>query len=209
MNYLWSPVVKSQLSKRFPLFYPANEIIAVPVSISLLLKDLLKLVTCTLVLRQLLIYRSTKNINQGVSSTCTLLLLIVSAFGVLTYACSCYNLPVSDSGRFGVYFIEHVNYMWVVGNIIQGLKYVPQLSLNWMGLCTRGISSRFILLSLLSESVIGLGSIILLQGTDFYRKPYNLTPDSVTIMKILCLSGILYQAQFLYLGRKSYLPKGR
>lgn len=209
INYRWSPLIRFQLSKRFPLFYPANESSAIPVSRSLLFKEFISLGACGLVLRQLLAYRSTKNVYQGVSTICTVLVALISSFAIFTYACSCYNLPVSDSGRFGVFYVEHVNYMWVIANIMQSTKYAPQLCLNWMGMCTKGVSSKFVLLSLFSECVVGLGSVTFYGGYEFYRKPFNFTPGFVTFGKVLCLLGILYQAQYVYLGKKPYVPRGK
>ncbi|QLQ82530.1 hypothetical protein HG537_0H02920 [Torulaspora globosa] len=209
MNYLWSSLTRSQLSKRFPLFYPSNEPSAIPISIPLLFRDAIHVYTCALVLRQLQIYRSTKNVYQGISTTCTALIVMAISFGIFTYACSCYNLPAKDSGRFGIFFVEHVNYMWVIANIVQSAKYVPQICLNWMGLCTKGVSSKYIFLSLFSEIAVGLGSALLLQGTEFYKKPYNFIPAFVSLSNVLCLSYMFYQAQYLYQGKKPYLPRGK
>lgn len=209
MNYLWSSLTRSQLSKRFPFFYPSSERSAIPISMPLLFRDVIHLYTCGLVLRQLQIYRSTKNVYQGVSTICTALIVMVFSFGIFTYACSCYNLPASDSGRFGIFFVEHVNYMWVIANFFQSSKYLPQICLNWMGLCTKGLSSKYILLSLFSEIAVGLGSALMLQDTEFYKKPYNFTPAFVSLINVLSLSYMFCQAKYLYQGKKPYLPRGK
>lgn len=208
LNYKWSPTVRLQLSKRFPLFYALNEN-SVEVSSALIMKDVLEIVAFALVIRQLVLYRATKNINQGVSLLCISVLILVYSFAIFTYACAGYNLPYSDSGRFGVFYIEHINYLWIAGNIADCVKYVPQLSLNWMGLCTRGLSSKFVLIGSLSELIALIDTGLFPNNTVFYKRACNLTPIPVTLLNLCFLAGILYQAQFLYFGYKPSLPRGK
>lgn len=208
LNYRLSPMIRMQLSKRFPLFYPIDGT-PVPISMALLLKDLFQMTAYILVVRQLIVYRATKHTKQGVSLLCVSLLAIVCCFGVFTYTCSCYNLPASDSGRFGVYYLEHLNYLWVASNAIDSLKYVPQLSLNWMGLCTRGLSSKFVFFSLVADSLALIGAATLPNKVEFFMRSYNLIPLPVTLLKFCCLIGLLYQAQYLYTGNKPFLPRGK
>lgn len=208
LNYRLSPLLRSQFAKRFPLFYPLDKN-QVPISLLLLLKDTLIMAASALVIRQLILYRTTKHIYQGLSKICVFVLVISAIFSVFTYTCSCYNLPVSDSGRFGVFYLEHINYLWVIGNLLRAFRFLPQLTLNWMGSSTRGLSSKYVLINFLSNSIMLVGLAILPKQIEFYRCPFNLTPVFVKTIESLSLVGILYQAQFLYLGTKPYLPKGR
>lgn len=208
LNYRLSPLLRSQFAKRFPLFYPLDKN-QVPISLLLLLKDLLIMAASALVIRQLVLYRATKHIYQGLSKICLIVLIISAIFAVFTYTCSCYDLPMSDSGRFGVFYLEHINYLWVIGNVLRAFRFLPQLTLNWMGSSTRGLSSKYVLITSLGNSIMLLGLAILPQQIEFYRSPFNLTPVFVKAIETISLIGILYQAQYLYLGTKPYLPKGK
>lgn len=208
LNYKWSPIIRLQLSKRFPLFYPFDDN-SVPISSGILLGDLLQLLVSVLVLRQLISYRGTKNVHQGISLICITVIGMICCFGIFTYTCSYHNLPISDSGRFGIFYLEHVNYLWIAGNVTESMKYFPQLSLNWMGLNTRGVSSRFVFISLVAELLNLIGTAALPNNFEFYARPFNLAPRPVMLIKVCCLLGMLYQGQSLYLDKKPYLPRGK
>ncbi|AQZ18607.1 YCL002C [Zygosaccharomyces parabailii] len=204
MNYRWSPLVKSQLSKRFPLFYSMGS--SPPISFALFLKDLLFIISCFFVLRQLTVYRSTRHIYQGFSVICMFVLGLSGLFAIFTYVCACSNLPERDSGKLGVFYLEHINYLWVISYGLSAFKYVPQLTLNWMGSCTRGLSSKYITINLVA-CLIKLLSSIFPSNKEFYEKAYNLCPCVVTLIQFTCLCGIIFQAQWLYMRNRPYLPK--
>lgn len=198
--------MRLQLSRRFPLFYPIDSS-SPPVSFALLLEEALLIMSCMLVLRQLMIYRSTKHIYQGFSIISISVLSLATLFAIFTYICACHNLPEYDSGKFGVFYLEHINYLWIMGNGISAFKYVPQLSLNWMGSSTRGLSSKYIIINSLA-CLIMLMSNILPSGNEFYEYDFNACPCFVTSVQFVSLCGILYQAQSLYWGKRPYLPRG-
>lgn len=208
LNYLWSPLVRVQLSRRYPLFYPLDGQ-GIPLSVLLLIKDVLIGVSCLAVLRQLVIYRYTKHIHQSISKLCIVVLLAASTFGILTYAFSSARLPNNNSGLFGVFFIEHVNYTSVIGHILSALRFLPQLSLNWFGSSTSGLSSKFVLVSFVNKVLYLLIRNFVPHSAEFYRIPFNTTPFSVLLLELFSIVGILYQAQLLYLNNKPHLPKGK
>lgn len=208
INYKWSPLVRSQLSRRFPLFYPLTGP-GIPVSNLLLIKDIVLIICSLLVLRQLLLYQSTKHIYQGFSTTCLSILGIFSSFSIFTYFCACYNLPEHDSGKYGVFYVEHINYLWIIGNTIRAFKFLPQLTINWMGFCTRGISSKYVIINSLGCLLILLESLASPTKKDFHQNIFNNCPWIVTLVQFLSLCAIFYQAQCLYVKNKPYLPRER
>ncbi|GAV49531.1 hypothetical protein ZYGR_0P01750 [Zygosaccharomyces rouxii] len=207
INYRWSPLVRLQLSRRFPLFYPLDGS-NIPISNPLLIKDVILTICGLLVLRQLMLYQSTKHIYQGFSTTCMSIIGIFASFSMFTYFCACHNLPERDSGKFGVFYIEHVNYLWVIGNTIRAFKFLPQITLNWMGSCTRGISSKYIIVNSLACLLILVGSLVSSPNKEFHQNAFNNCPWVVTLVQFLSLCAILYQAQCLYVKKKPYLPRG-
>ena len=207
LNYLWSPLIKVQLSKRYPLFYPLNHGTGIPVSILLLIKDILIIISGVLVLRQLTVYRSTKHVHQSISKLCLLVLMTSAAFGISTYTFACSNLPENNSGRFGVFYVEHINYLWVTGNVLRAFQSVPQFSLNWIGMSTNGLSSKFVLITFLNKLILLVIRTFSLKDIEYYNVPFNLTPLLVVLSEFIFITGILYQAQYLYLGKKQHLPK--
>ena len=112
LQYILSPLIRNQLAARFPLFYPIDGT-RVPVSWTLLLTECVGLYVDTKVLQQLFNYRRTKHIHQGASYILLSIVLICLIFHVFTFACSSINLPLVNMGKFGIYYIEHINYIWV------------------------------------------------------------------------------------------------
>ncbi|CCK73421.1 uncharacterized protein NDAI_0G04360 [Naumovozyma dairenensis CBS 421] len=214
INYKYSPLVRRQLANRYPLFYSNPH--DIPISILLLLKDILMVYCDLLIFRQLYHYRTTKHIHQGISSTSTVLIIIFPVFTVFTFACSCLNLPIEDSGKFGIFYLDHINYLWIIGNFFLTFKFIPQISLNWMGLSTTGLSSKFVILNTLSNVtylliyyILSTTNLFSEQDLPFWKWPFNFKPIFVICFQLLSLLFILYQAQFLYIHSKNYLPKGK
>ena len=208
LNYTFSPLVRSQLTNRFPLFYPIDEISKIPISYILLLSDSIIVVGCINIFRQLIKYRSSKHIHQGSSKLCVTLIVIFTTFSVFTYICASHNLPI-DSGKFGIFYLEHINYLWVLGNFLCAFKMTPQVSLNWMGQSTSGLSSRFVVFSFFSFVIELLGTMLLYNERDYFQIPFNHQPIFVTLIQLILVCIIFYQAQYLYWGVKPYLPKGK
>lgn len=205
LQYMFSPLVRNQLSRRFPLFYPRDET-KVPISVGLLIAEFMNVFCVCLVLKQLIRYRSTQHIHQGLSIICVFVLLFAISFSIFTFACSSLYLPDQDMGRFGIFYLEHINYLWMIGNFLSAFHIVPQVTLNWMGSCTQGVSSKFVVLSMLSVLTAIIGNM--LAGPKiFYKIPFNHIPIFRSLSQLIFLSIILYQAQFAYLGRKPILPK--
>ncbi|CAI4056545.1 uncharacterized protein SKDI_03G0630 [Saccharomyces kudriavzevii IFO 1802] len=209
LHYRYSPLVREQLSKRFPLFYSLNDVNSIPISRFLILKDFCVFVCCLMILKQLYYYRPTKHIYQGISITSTLFLSAFLILGILTYGCSIYNLPLKNSGKFGVFYLDHINYLWVMANLVKSFKYVPQMSINWMGCSTVGLSSKFVLISFFAEFIDFLGRLIIPTSALFYEIPFNSTPFWVKLIQFVTLLIILCQVQYVYVGRKPRLPKGK
>lgn len=209
LHYCYSPLIREQLSKRFPLFYPLNEASSVPISSSLFLKDFFVFFCCLLVLRQLYYYRSTKHIYQGISITSTLFVSFFVMLGIFTYGCSIFNLPLKDSGKFGVFYLDHINYLWVMANLLKSFKYIPQMSINWMGCSTIGLSSKYVVISFFAEFIDLVGRLLIPTSASFYKLPFNSTPFWVKLVQFITLLVILFQVQYIYVGRKPRLPKGK
>lgn len=208
LQYEFSPLIRSQLADRFPLFYPMDGD-SVAISVPLLVGEVIVLLVNYKALTQLFRYRRTKHTYQGFSALFTFLLILGAVFHVFTFACSTLYLPDKNMGKFGVFYLEHLNYIWVNAQAFQCVKYVPQLSLNWMGMCTTGVSSKFVLISLLS-SVIGILShyIGFPDKSQFYLIPWNSYPLFVFICQAISVILLLYQSHFIYANRSPYLPRG-
>ncbi|CAI7055576.1 ASB_collapsed_G0005780.mRNA.1.CDS.1 [Saccharomyces cerevisiae] len=209
LHYCYSSLVREQLSQRFPLFYPLNEARSIPISSLLILKDFCVSFCCLMVLRQLYYYRSTKHIYQGISITSIIFIGVFLVLGIFTYGCSISNLPLKNSGKFGVFYLDHINYLWVMANLLKCFKYVPQMSINWMGCSTVGLSSKFVLISFLAEFIDLVGRLLIPTSVLFYEIPFNSTPFWVKLIQFVTLSVILCQVQYVYVGRKPRLPKGK
>ncbi|EDO19146.1 hypothetical protein Kpol_1050p3 [Vanderwaltozyma polyspora DSM 70294] len=208
LNYKFSPLIRQQLGNRYPLFYSIDDNSDIPISLALLILDITTLFISLFVLRQLIMYRSSKHVHQGISKFCISVILLFAIFNVFTYTCACYNLPIS-SGRFGVFYLEHINYMWVEGNLLGSFILLPQISLNWMGQSTTGLSSKFVVLSFISILTNLLGSNLAPQNLLFYERAFNFKPNFVQIIQFLSIIIILSQAQYFYRGLKPHLPKGK
>ncbi|CCC69490.1 hypothetical protein NCAS_0C05000 [Naumovozyma castellii] len=211
LNYKFSPLTRTQLSNRFPLFYPLEDP-KIPISSWLVLTHLIIIASGVSVFRQLLAYRSTKHIYQGISLTVVILLSIFSLLAVFTFACSCLNFP-KNMGKYGIFYLDHINYLWLAGNIMLTFKFVPQISLNWMGLSTSGVSSKYVILNLLNNLISILEyhvfSKIVQSDLQWWQYPFNYKPIFVSWIQLVSIIIILYQAQFLYVRSNVYLPKGK
>lgn len=207
MNYRFSSLVRTQLSKRFPIFYPIEGAQA-PTSMMMALVHTVNLICCCMVLRQMFRYRFTKHVHQSISTLCVSVITATVVFSVFTFACASYNLPLHDMGKFGVFYLEHVNYLWVIGNIISCFRLAPQMMINWMGMCTQGLSSKYVVLTMVASLVAIIGNIASTE-VPFYRIPFNYVPLFVPISHLVSLLIILYQAQYLYIGKNPYLQRGK
>ncbi|SCV04931.1 LANO_0G14576g1_1 [Lachancea nothofagi CBS 11611] len=205
VNYLFSALVRKQLIQRFPVFFPQDNP-EIPVSKSILLTDILNLVCSVVVLKQLMRYRYTKHEYQSVSFMCISVVVVCATFCVFTYACASLNLPLKDSGRFGVFYLEHINYSWVIGTFLSGFRLVPQIMLNYMGTSTQGVSSKFIILSIASV-VLQLTVGLITRNQPHYRMPLNGKPLYEPALHLVFLIFILYQAQYVYRRRTGRLAK--
>lgn len=207
LQYMFSPLIRKQLANRFPLFYPLDGQ-KVVVNFFLLMAETGMIYFNLKVMKQLINYRKTKHIHQGFSVYLFWTLALCMVFHVFTLACSTVYLPESDMGKFGIFYVEHVNYIWVNVQFFQCVKFVPQISLNWMGNCTKGLSSKFVIMSLVS-SVAGVLSLYVnsTDATNFFLVPWNSYPLFVFICQTMSVLLILYQAQYLYIKNSPYLPK--
>ncbi|CCH60974.1 hypothetical protein TBLA_0D04780 [Henningerozyma blattae CBS 6284] len=208
LQYKFSPLISKQYAERFPLFYPQDDPATnLPISIILLLKDILISISSLAILKQLNKYRSSKHIFQGISIYCITSIIILIIFSILTFTCSRFYLPERNSGKFGIFYIEHINYLWVLGNFLSCCKFFPQISINYMGSSTIGFSSKYLVLYIISI----LCQFLTLFGDEkpFYRLEFNRTPFFTIIIQFISLMFLLYQAQFLYLNSRPYLPRGK
>lgn len=224
LNYLFNPYVKRQLHKRYPLFYDAEITQTIPISWIIMIFNLILACNYWFLLRQLKKYDHTKHIHQGFSSLAkSIVFIFVYFFGSLTFWCAFWFgiHQGKDSGLLGVFWLDHINYLWLISNIFHVWSLWPQLCINWMGKCCQGLSSRFVMLSLLSSLIKLFGIIILSncnksavpmnsnnnQGIPYYQWPFNLENKFVIFMEFLSIIGILFQAQYFYPNNKPYLPK--
>ncbi|KAL3235256.1 hypothetical protein RNJ44_00015 [Nakaseomyces bracarensis] len=205
--YRYSDLANVQFTNRYPLLYPSQGT-GVPVSMALLVIDALLMIASAVVISQLWKYRATRNVEQGASLMLLGIFTSVVVFSYFTYACSLHNLPKSNSGRFGVFYIEHINYLWVIGNALSAFKYFPQLSLNWVGMSTKGFSPRYLKTSLISTIIIQVSNLFVsIDNLEFYEWPFNMTPRVVSALHLLALLLLFYQHNFAYAKNKPFLKR--
>lgn len=205
--YRYSLLAARQFSERFPLFYSEQQSQHVPINNVLFACDIILMISRLLILSQLLKYRTSKHIYQGISAVCFAFLISSLLFGVFTLEFSLYHLPYRNSGLFGVFYIEHINYLWVIGNVLRSIKFVPQISLNWMSNIVVGLSDKYIILNILSALFAVAGYSLHQNQEEFYRIPFNNVPYLSLIFQCACLLFIIYQRYWLYIGVVRKIPK--
>ncbi|SCU98911.1 LADA_0H16116g1_1 [Lachancea dasiensis] len=196
LNYMFSPLVRKQLTRRFPIYYPSTDS-RIPVSKLIMFGDILNLACTCAILEQLVRYRYTKCKLQSVSSICISTIVICIVLCVFSYACASIYLPYSDSGKYGIFYLEHINYIWVLGGFLSGFRLLPQITLNFMRRSTQGISSKFLVLSMLSSS-LQLGFSLTFHSQQQYRVPLNSKPIYDCVFQLIFLISLLCQAQYVY-----------
>lgn len=204
LNYSFSPLIRHQLAERFPLFYLNNP---PPISTLLVFFDTINLVTDTLVFLQLFQYSKSRHIYQGISSIAVYFLSLSLIFNIVTFGCSLYNLPLRNMGIWGIFYLDHINYIWVLGNIFSSGKFLPQIFLNYMGSNTYGISNKYLIIRISGTLLLLLSIPFPDNSTPFYMAPFNYTPMFVPVSHMLSFCIILYQKQYLYLGNPPHLPR--
>ncbi|KAH3900449.1 uncharacterized protein SCDLUD_003431 [Saccharomycodes ludwigii] len=227
LNYSFSKLVSEQFCKRFPLFYPLSQLDGngnqtlipnkffstngvLPLYYGLVLFEIAKFILSLKVLIQLYNYRFTKHVHQGVSKICFSSILFILIFSIFTYCCSIKNLSNNNNmGKFGIFYIEHVNYLWVFANILSTFKFLPQLVINWEGMCTQGLSSKYVVLQFFSNLFSLFSAFSLNKSLPFYALPFNQKPMITSFVNLFCVVGLLYQAQYLYLNKSPYLKRRR
>lgn len=222
LNYMFNPTVRGQLQRRYPLFYGNNVNEGndnntytgrIPISWFIMIFNLLLACNFWTLIRQLRKYGHTKHIHQGVSALARFIIIFfVSILGIVSMWFA-YWFGIhrgKDSGLLGIFLLDHVNYMWVISQIFHIWSFWPQICINWMGKCCQGLSSRFVILSLLS-SLIKLFGITILNKYNYqityYQWPFNLDGKLVIITEFFALLGLLVQAQYFYPSNKPYLPR--
>ncbi|CCE66002.1 hypothetical protein TPHA_0O00300 [Tetrapisispora phaffii CBS 4417] len=213
LNYKYSSLLITQAVNRFPLFYNTNNETPgtgnIPISLLILCNDILNIIGSIWVFKQLIFYRKTKHIYQGISPIFISVVCLFTVFNFFTLVCSLSNLP-NNSGKFGIFYLEHINYIWVIGNLLESFKILPQISLNWMGRSTSGLSSTFILMNLFSATLMLVTSIFDGNSTvSYFLRPYNYQPIFVTVFQFILAVILFIQEKYVYINSKPYLQKGK
>ena len=201
VNYKCNNTVINQLYARFPLFYHSWD--DIPISIPLLIGAICLFLANLSIWKQLRMYKATSHIHQGVSMTCIVTVSILIGFiATLTLYLWYFNIH-----HFA--YLDHLNSIWVMGNMIGMMTLWPQICINWMGRCCMGISSRYILPLITADCVRIIGYYITLWNNSlkFWQWPYNSIPVIVTLAELLSLLMGFYQTHFVYIGNKPSLSK--
>ncbi|UCS23792.1 uncharacterized protein HLK63_M10241 [Nakaseomyces glabratus] len=128
--------------------------------------------------------------NESLLLICIFLMILILSY--FTYICAEYNLPERNNGRFGGYYIEYANYLWVIGQFLSAVKYLPQISLNWMGISTKGLPPKYLKISIVATSVLQASNLrTFIDNLEFYQWSFNLTPRVVSFLQLIWL-GIIY-----------------
>ena len=204
--YKYSELAARQFSDRFPLYYSLNAE-PIPISMALLLIDLVMLAVSSIVFfncgnTELLETLS----NESLLLICIFLMILILSY--FTYICAEYNLPERNNGRFGGYYIEYVNYLWVIGQFLSAVKYLPQISLNWMGISTKGLPPKYLKISIIATSVLQASNLrTFIDNLEFYQWSFNPTPRMVSFLQLIWLGIIYYQHYYAYAMNKPYLKR--
>ncbi|CEP61737.1 uncharacterized protein LALA0_S03e09758g [Lachancea lanzarotensis] len=205
LNYFFSTLLHKQLFRRFPIFFERNAK-EIPVSATILLTDIANLICTSAVLKQLFDYRSTRRETQNVSLICTIIVAACAVFTVVTYECATWYLPDGNSGRFGVFYLDHVNYSWILATLLSSFRLLPQLTVNFMERSTQGISSKFVVLSTLSAASQLIVEICFRRKSHPYM-PLNGKPLFESLLNLLLLLAVNYQVHHVYWNQGHSLVK--
>ncbi|SMN21930.1 similar to Saccharomyces cerevisiae YCL002C Putative protein of unknown function [Maudiozyma saulgeensis] len=201
LNYKFNIYVRTQLYARFPLFYKDWD--DIPISISLLITNVGLLIAYLSIWKQLTLYKATSHTHQGVSMICIATLVVfLGITGTATFYLYYFN-------AHHFMYLDHLNILWIMGNMIGMVTLCPQICINWMGRCCSGISSRYILTLFVADCIRWIGYVVsAMKGSvEYWNWPFNSIPIVTTSAELLGLSVILYQAQVVYIGHKPTLPR--
>lgn len=201
LSYQFNPEVRHQLYARFPLFY--NSWDDIPVSTPLLFAEGLLLLSHLRIWRQMSLYKRTRHTHQGFSLIALMFLsLFIVVPAVLTLYLAYFNI-------YHFAYLDHLNIMWVMAQIVGSLVFCSQICINWMGSCCAGVSSRSVMTLCVANAVRWLGYMFTVWtgSVEFWAWPFNATPIVVVSADLLGLFLIFYQAQFIYFRHKPTLPK--
>ncbi|CCK71906.1 uncharacterized protein KNAG_0I01150 [Huiozyma naganishii CBS 8797] len=204
--YKCNGTVRGQLTRRWPRFYALSGPGA-PVQPWIVLADLAVLASLLGLIRQLAAYNHTRHVHQGYSFIAWAnFTLTLGALGVGSLLCALWRGP-RGPGLLGLFLLDHVNFTWVIGQYICAVALWPQICINWMGTCCSGISSRFVVVSLVGALVRVFTNTNVGNNVPFYRWPYNVTTRLANYIELVSLCIILLQAQKVYVHNKPRLPK--
>ncbi|SCU97967.1 LAFA_0G14532g1_1 [Lachancea sp. 'fantastica'] len=198
-NYVFSTLLHKQLHQRFPVFFGQDKN-KIPVSTTILLSDVVNLICASAVLKQLFDYRSSSRDAQHISLICVIIIAACAVFSVFTYACATLYLPGKDSGRFGIFYLDHVNYSWILATFLSSFRLMPQLTVNFMERSTQGISFKFVVLSTVS-AIFQLVVEFCNQKRTHPYTPLNGKPLFEPLLNLIFLLSVIYQVHHVYHNR--------
>lgn len=120
LSYLTQRLTRDQYSKRFPV-YPS-----VPFSNIIWYTDCCDLGLMMVLCCQCLKYRRSRHLFQTVSISLAWIVILFLGVSFLILYNATINFP-EDIGRYGLLYIDFVDWIWISGAIFGSLKYTSQV----------------------------------------------------------------------------------
>lgn len=192
--YFSSHLINAEYAARFPI-YPY-----IFLSMPLVFIDLLKFITSTGILVQLFIlYKNTRNVKQGVSPICKLTLLCIGIVGIVIFY-------LYSRNWHSIKLLDFVDFVWLSGVTLNTFKFLPQLWVNWFGMCVTGICPEFTITQIGYNICLLLGnSGLFVSGLRFFEIPVNYKGWYNYIIHSVALSFLVMQQEIFYKGLKPSL----
>lgn len=193
----WNTLARSQYADRYPLNPIPNDSLVVQggpapglpgaslAELTLYTHTLLCVGLVVGVYQIHTIYKKTQTLSQGISTWTWGFSCLAVLIGTILYV----NVL---TGKYHTKFLDYVYYLYAVGELAEWLKYVPQISVNFMCRSTAGVSVEFLYTEALSAVALMCCLI---------HREHSFEPNSLFLLAVfkgLFVSKLLYQHYFEY-----------
>lgn len=182
ISYNLQEITRLQYANRFPI-HPQ-----VPFSKTIFHTTILELILLVVLSCQCLKYRKSKHCYQSISTALMFILCSFTGITLIILYCGLMNVP--RIGRYGLFYIDLIDWFWLCGSLAGSFKYCPQVSkaisflllasalltqlfeiaLNWIGLNVKGIANLSLHIDCLTVFILALTKA--LQSKEkFYLEP--------------------------------------
>lgn len=122
LSYQTQNVTKSQYAKRFPLF-PTINVDPIQSATDVVIITLNLLIIC-----QFMKYRFTSHQFQNISHGLIIYLGLGFLISFWIFYNTFQNLPQKQMGKYGFFYLDFIDFIWLFGVITDMIKLCPQVS---------------------------------------------------------------------------------